>query len=166
MKVTKETRTRDIEPLLTIRNVEQVLKAVPSVPLKRSVVSMTIADFEEVSRGTIPMEITRERKAWRYLGKLRKLKEEMEQVERFCKRVMPKQTAEDRAAAVGVEFPTGVERMLLDVATFFSLHSFEEAERVSVASWMLIAKDKSAAVKFERNRNRLAAEKQRKGARK
>ena len=59
----------------------------------------------------------------------------------------------------GVDFPNAVERMLLDCVKFFHLHSFDEAERLKVAEWLLVAKEEASAANYERNRAAIASKK-------
>ena len=159
MKITEKTLTRDVLPLLTEKRMADLLERVPAVPLRRHVAGMTIAEFAAVTDGELPSEVTRERHALRCIGKIRSLRDEVKQVGDYIQKMRPNLTEDEKRASFGVDFPTAIERMLLDVAKFFSLHSFEEAEKVKVAEWLLIAKDAAATAKYERNMAKLHSQK-------
>ena len=155
MKITKRTMACDVVPLLNEKRIAELLERVPAVPLQKHVTGMTIAEFAAVTDGELPEEVTNERYALRYIGKIRTLMDELKSVGEYVKKMRPTLSEDEKKASSGVDFPTAVERMLLDVAKFFALRSFEEAERVKVAEWMLIAKDAAATAKYERNLARI-----------
>lgn len=155
IRITEKTRTRDVLPFLTAANMQQVLDRVAPVSLSRRLVEYTVGEFVALTRGEFPSEVLKERRAVRMLGKLRTLRDETENLQKYIKRLSVPMSASDKQAAIGVQFPTGEERMLVDLVKFFGLKSFEEAEKMTVASWLLVVKDTASSAKFERNRARL-----------
>lgn len=153
------TKTRDVLPLLNEERLTDVLDKVTAVMLTTPVTSMTIAEFAAVTDGELPSEILKERRALRCLGKIRQLRDELKAVGDYIQRMRPKPTADEERAMQGVDFPSAIERMLLDCVKFFHLHSFEEAEKMKVAEWLLVAKEEASAAKYERNRASIAIKK-------
>lgn len=151
MRLTNKTKTEDFVPLLNDERMSVVMDAVTAIPLRTPIVSMSIAAFAELSEGILPDEVATEPLAVVYLGKLKTLTKEVEGLSKYIAKMQVPQSADERTACAGVDFPSLTERMLLDCAEFFSLHSFDDAEKMTVASWLLIQKNKSANARYQYN---------------
>jgi len=154
MLITKKTKTKHILPLLSdAAIVEQLLDKIEPYPLDKDIIEMTIAEFasivdddEEYVKGLL-----KEKYAYKAFGKLKSYQQQMKSLNSWLKRLEIQQTSEEKQASLGVEFPSMIERMLLTVTEFFHLTSFEEAEKVKLSNYLLIAKDKVADTKYQRN---------------
>ena len=148
MLITKRTRTRDLLPLLDRDGVERLLDAVEEVPLDKPLIEMTIAEFAEATGEGYIGSLMRERYAWRAFGKLKSLKRQSDEIERYLGANEVKPSKEHERAAIGVEFPDAVEQMLMTVCEYFHLGSFDEAEKVKISNYMLIQRKQSAEMKY------------------
>ena len=83
----------------------------------------------------------------------------MEQLNKFIGRFERKSTAEENQAKRGVLFPSLVQRMLIDVTKFFGLKSFDEAEKVKVADWLLVFQNEAATNLFNYNLQKIFEQK-------
>lgn len=158
MKITKNTRTRDLLPLLTKDNLEQVLEQVPEQPLEKPLLSMSVAEFGEIVSDEEDwlLELARKnRRALDFLGKLKRFQAEMNGISSFLKRFECTQTNEEKSAASGVLFPTLPQRMLLECCEFFHLHSFEDAEKCKVSDWLLVFQNNASSVLYQRNYSKI-----------
>ena len=162
MKITKKTRTRDILPLLTKENLEEVLKDVPEVPLKKPILSLTVREFGEIvsdEEGYILGLVRGNRSALRFLGRLKSYRKAMDSLNRFIKTFDVEQTAEEKAAAKGVLFPNFQQRMLLTCAKFFGYKSLEEAGGCKLADYLTIFQDEASAMLFQRRHAKILEQK-------
>lgn len=164
MYITKKTRTREIIHFIDESNIEEIISKIPPYPLKKSVMELTIDEFNTVSSEDYIKQILKEKYAYKALGKLRTLREQMKLVEKLSSINTIEQSAEEKQAANGIQFVSGIERMLIDVTEFFHLHSFAEAEKRTVGEWIVINMHKTSQAKYERNYNKMqeAKQKQRK----
>lgn len=60
------------------------------------------------------------------------------------------QSSEEIEASRGIEFLTFFENMLVECVEYFHLHNMEEAEKIIIADWFLIKKNKLSQMKYER----------------
>lgn len=163
MRITKKTRTKDILPLLTKERLEDLLEQVEPIPLDKSVLSMTITEFNDVLNDdeTLILNLIKENKhALQFLGKLKSFRNQMQSLNSFFKKLEIKQSPEENAAARGVLFPDMIQKMLLTCCSFFHLKSFEEAEKCKVSDYMLIYQNEAASALYQRNYNKIMEQKQ------
>lgn len=161
MKITKRTLTRDILPLLTQDTLKELLEKVPSVPLKKPILSMTVGEFSEIveSEELYIANILKTRKALKAFGLLRRYKEEMEALSKFFKMYEIKKTQEETAAANNIIFPNLAQRMLIDCVKWFHLSSTKAAEKIKVSEWLTFWQDEAANILYQRNFQKLLEQK-------
>lgn len=70
---------------------------------------------------------------------------------KLIQRWQPKPSADQKAAAEGVEFPSLAETILLETVEAYHLHSTEEAERLPVGDWLIYHKQQSASAMYQAN---------------
>lgn len=164
MRITRRTRTRDILPLLNGERLEELLKSVPRVQFsKKRVVEMSIAEFAEVSdEGYVLKIIAGEKRALQMLGKVKDYREQMSELGKFIEKHRVEQGKDEKLAAQGVDFPGTIARMLMSVTQFFHLHSFDEAEKISVSAYLMIMQSEAADAQYQRNYNRIINQKSKK----
>lgn len=163
MKITKKTKTSEILPFLTKDNLEDLLKQVETVPLEKTLMSMTIAEFDGVINNEegFLMNLVKDNKyALQFLGKLKSYRTQIEGLNSFFKRFEVKLSPEETAAAKGVLFPDTIQRMLLTCCSFFHLKSFDEAEDCKVSDYLLIFQDEASTAQYQRNYNKIMEQKQ------
>lgn len=159
MIITKRTRLRSVLPLLIDKQrVESVLDDVEEFPLKKDVLSMTVGEFSEIvldeDKFVASILNPRER-AYKALGRLKNYKRQMKQLMEWMKKFQIKQSADEKQAAIGIDFPDMCSRMLLTVTSYFGLKSFKEAESVPLADYLLILQDQSTSIIYQRNYSKL-----------
>lgn len=155
MKITRRTRTKDIAPLMNEERMRQLAEDVPAVPLDTPLLSMTCGEFIEALDEAFVTSFFREKRALRAFGKYREYLSELEEITRYLKRYEVEQSSEEKAASVGVRFPSLAERILLDTVRFYGLHSTAEAERMPVTDWLLVVKSEGAAAQYQHNLSKL-----------
>lgn len=163
MKITKKTKTRDILPLLTKERLEDLLEQVEPVTLEKSILSMTLTEFNDIisDEESFMLELVKHnRKALKFLGKLKSFREQMNGLNAFFKRLEINQSSEEKAAAKGVLFPDIMQRMLLTCCAFFHLKSFDEAEKCRISDYMLIYQNEAANAQYQRNYQAILEQKQ------
>lgn len=163
MRITKKTRTKSILPLLTKDNLEDLLKQVEPVPLEKSILSMSLTEFNDIisDEESFMLELVKHnRKALQFLGKLKSFRNQMQSLNSFFKKLEVKQSPEETAAAKGVMFPDIIQKMLITCCSFFHLNSFEEAEKCTVGSYMLIYQNEAANAIYQRKYNEIIETKQ------
>lgn len=166
MQVTKKTRTREVLPLLNSKRMEEILKKVPAIPLKKHVVDFTVGEFiQAMTTEWVVKQVKRRRKALDALGWLRSFRKEMAQIQKFIEKCQPPQDEDAKAAAVGVNFPTPQERMLLDCVKAFGLKRMDGkflrygATDVPLAEYLILVKDQAASAKYQYNLNKIQSKK-------
>ena len=158
MKITRKTRTKDILPLLTKERLDEVLAQVPEVPLGKPLLSMSIREFGEIvsdEEGFLLSLVKRNRRALRFLGRLKAYRREMDALNKFIKRFDVEQSTEEKAAGKGVLFPNFPQRMLLTCCKFFGLKSFKEAGKCSVGEYLTIFQDEASSIVYQRKYNKI-----------
>lgn len=162
MLITKRTRVKDLLPLLTEKRMEYLLERIQEYPLEKSILSMTIGEFAEIlmdEQAYILTLLNPRERAWKAFGQLKSFKRQMEEVSNFMKKYEIKQTEDEKRAAINIEFPDFIAKMLITATQFFNLHSFKEAEQVPLADYLVILQDQSSAVKYQRNYSKLIEQK-------
>lgn len=168
MKITKHTRTKDIIHLLNEERLKELLEQIPSFPLEKSVMAMTIREFSDIltDEENFIKKILRHRKAFVSLGMLRSYKEQIESISRFIKLYDHQRTNEEEQAGRGIVFPDFSVRMLSDCVRFFHLRSFEEAEKVKISEWLTLFQIEASQTLFQYNYNKILEEKQKRNRKK
>lgn len=158
MLITKKTKTKHLLPLLnTQEKIDQVIEAMEPYPLKKEVLSMTIGEFSHVvlEEQEFIKELLSEKLAYKAFGRIKSFRIQMEQLSKWMKKLEVKQSQDEKAASIGVDFPDLIQRMLITVTKFFHLKSFDEAEKCSLSDYLLIFMDQASDVKFQRNYQKL-----------
>lgn len=156
MLITKRTKTRDVLPFVTDKEVmDRILDAVEEVPLDKSLIEMTIAEFAETMEEGYMASLLNEKYAWKAFGKIKSFKRQTEEIGKFLKMNELKPSKDQESAAIGVVFPSFEEQMLLTVCEYFHLRSFDEAENVKMSNYMLIQQKQSADAKFQHQYNKI-----------
>ena len=155
MQITKRTRLKELLPLLTDKErLDSVLDGIEEYPLKKDVISMNIGEFSEIvldEEAWVKKMFRPNERAYKALGRVKNYKRQMEQLMNWIKKFNIKQTADEKQAAIGVDFPDFISRMLITVTEFFKLSSFKEAEKVPLADYLLILQDQSSSIQYQRN---------------
>lgn len=168
MKITKHTRTKDIIPLLNEERLKELLEQIPSFPLEKSVMAMTIREFSDIltDEQEFLKKILSCRKAFKAFGKLKSYKVQIENISKFMKMYDHHRTKEEEDAARGIVFPEFSVRMMADAVKFFNLHSFEEAEKVTISEWLTLFQIEASQTLLAYRYQKIIEAKQRKDRRK
>ena len=154
MLVTTKTKTKHIVPILSTKElVEEFIEKVDPYPLDKDIISMTIAEFSNIilDEESYIQSLLNEKLAYVAFGKVKSYRQQMKQLADWMKKLEVKQSEDEKRAAIGVDFPDLIQRMLITVTKFFGLKSFDEAENVKLADYLLIAMSESADIKYQRN---------------
>lgn len=159
MKITKRTKLREVIPLLINKErTDLLLEQVEEYPLKKDVLSMTVGEFSEIMLEEdkyIATILDPRERAYKALGRLKNYKRQMDQLMKWMKKFQIKQSADEKQASIGIDFPDMCSRMLLTVTEFFHLGSFKEAESVPLSDYLLILQDQSTGIQYQRNYSKL-----------
>lgn len=161
MRITNKTLTKDILPLLTQDTLKELLEKVPAMPLKKSVLAMTVGEFGEIveDEDGFVAKLLKHRKALKAFGLLKQYKQEMEALAKFFKLYETKKTQEETAAAKGIVFSNIAQRMLIDCVKWFNLNNTEEAEKIKVSEWLTMWQDEAANALYQRNYSKILEQK-------
>lgn len=155
MYLTNKTLTKDVLPLLNKSNFEVILKAVPTKPIKKDVVDMTIDEFSDIldmsDYDLLTYYAKKNRKALDFLGKLKNIQNQLKGFSNFIKRYDIKHSQDENQACMGVVFPTLAESMLYDVIKFYNLNSLNEAKRITVNEYLFTVKINGCTLKYQSN---------------
>lgn len=159
MKITYKTRTSEVLPLLMTHHdrVEWLLEQVPEAEY-RKITSFTITEFSELlddEVAYIERNIMTEKRFFDAFGKLKNLKRQMDELNNFLKSLSIDQSAEEKQAIRGVNGPSFIQNMMMDVVEFFNLNSFDEAEKRTVAEWLMVFQKRAYEAKVQRNLNKI-----------
>lgn len=165
MKITAKTRTKDILPLLTEERIKKFAADVPPVPLEKPLLSMTCGEFIEAMDEKFALRLLAEKRALTAFGRYRQYLKELEGITAYLGRYEVPQSADEKAAASGVRFPSMQERILLDCVRFYHLHSTAEAEALPIADWLLVVKSEGSAAQYQHRLNEQQKQKQQSHAR-
>lgn len=153
---------KEILPLLTEKRLEYMLDKIQEFPLEKPILAMTIGEFSDIildEQAYVMQLLNPRERAWKAFGRLKSFRRQMEEVSNFMKRYEIKQSQEEKQAAVGVEFPDFIAKILITVTQFFGLHNFQEAENIALADYLVILQDQSSAVKYQRNYSKILEQK-------
>lgn len=161
MRITNKTLTRDILPLLTQATLKELLEKVPAIPLKKSVLAMTVGEFGEIveDEDAFVAKLLKHRKALKAFGLLKQYKQEMEALAKFFKLYEYHKTQEENAAAKGITFPNLGQRMIIDCVKWFHLQSTEAAEKVKLSDWLTFWMDEASSSLYQRNYSKILEQK-------
>lgn len=139
-----------------------LLENIPEYPLEKPILSMTIGEFSEIlldEQSYIQKFISPKEYAYKAFGRLKTFKREMEEVQKWIQKFEIKPSADEKQAAIGIEFPNFITKILITVCNFFGLHSFKEAEVIPLADYLVILQEQSSAIKYQRNYSKLIEQK-------
>ena len=162
MQVTKKTKVKDILPFLTEERFNSLLEAVEEYPLEKNILSFSVGEFADLTideESYIKKILNPNEKVYIAFGKLKSYRNQMKQLADYLKTFELKLTPEEKMASQGIDFPSTVERMLLDCVKFFHLHSMEEAEKIPLSDWFVALKDSVATARYSRNYSRIIEQK-------
>lgn len=154
MKITKKTKVKDIQFLIPGNRMEEFIKSFPPVPLDKPLLKMTVAEFCELvldESAYINKILKPRERAYIAFGKLNQYSIEMKGIADYLKSMEIKLTQEEKMAGQGIDFPSTVERILLDCVQGYNLHSTQEAEKLPITDWLLLLKNQVATAKYSRN---------------
>lgn len=161
MKITNKTKTADILPLLDENNIKDFLSQIPSYPLEKSIMSMSIKQFSDIltDEETFIKKLLSHKRALVAFGKLKSYKEQIDGIGKFMKLYDYKRSQDEEQATNGVVFPDFSIRMLSDCVKFFHLKSFDEAESCKVSDWLTIFQIEASNTLFQHNYNKIVEDK-------
>lgn len=178
MRIDKKTLMADLLPLLNGERLEYLLQRVPAHPLDKPVLNMTVGEYIEALDKEWPLQFFKCRTAFEALGKLKQYRKEMEDVAKFIEFHSVPMDAGEKAAMVGIDFPTAQESILLTCLHEFGCPCIDSvgirarrrgvrgAADIPLAEYLLVLKEKSSAAKYERVRAaRMTAKMKQKGGR-
>ena len=162
MKITHKTKTVDILPLLDDNNIKDFLSQIPSYPLEKSIMSMTIKQFSDIltDEETFIKKLLNQKRALVAFGMLNEYKKQIEDIAKFMKLYDYKRSQDEEQATKGIVFPDFSIRMLADCVKFFHLKSFDEAENCKVSDWLTIFQIEAANTLLQHNYNKIVEDKQ------
>ena len=140
---------RDISPLLNEERMKELAESVPPVPLKKPLLEMTCGEFIGALDEGFMLSILREKRALIAFGRYREYLSQLEQITAYIKRYEVEQTADEKAASRGVQFPSLGERILIECVKHYHLHSTAEAERLPITDWLLMVKNEGSAAVYQ-----------------
>ena len=162
MKITIDTPTITVLPYLNEEYVKVLMDKIPAKPMKRPIWEMTCGEFINCLDENYARTFFEEEKIGDAIGHLKTFNDDMEKLSKYLNLNQIKETNEEQAAKKGVVFPTFAENILITVAEFFHLKSFEEAEKTPFSDYLIIQKHQTANSKYERNLNTLYMNKSKK----
>lgn len=155
MEITLDTPTVVVLPLLTKEYMEELMEKIPAKPMKRPIWEMTCGEFIDCLDDDYYKHFFEEDTIGNAIGHFKTFKEDMENLTKYLQLNEINESPEEKAAKNGIVFPTFPEEILLTVASFFNLKSFDEAEEVPFSNYLLIHKYKSADAKYQRQLNQI-----------
>ena len=154
---------RDIEPLLNEERVKELAASVSPIPLRRPLLEMTCGEFIEALDEGYALSFLRKKRVLRAFGLYREYLSQLEQITAYMRRYEVEQTADEKAAARGVDFPTLSERILIECVKHYHLHSTAEAERLPITDWLLMAKSEGSAAVYQHKLTQIQNKKNKNG---
>lgn len=143
-------------PLLNEERIKELLQKIPARPLDEPLLKLSCGEFIKRLDDKFAMAFfVPDAEVFEAFGKYRQFMQELRDVTDYIKRYEVEQSADEKAAAGGVDFPTLPERILLDCVRFYNLHSTEDAERLPICDWLLVLKSEGSAAQFQRNLSKI-----------
>lgn len=163
MKITWRTKTKDILPLLTKERLDELFEKIPEVEYK-SIIAMTISEFGELimdeEQYVYENIIKKNKRFLAAFGKIKHLKGQLDGLNNFIGKYNNRQLSqEEKAAQKGILYPSFIQRVLLDLVEFFSLKSFDDAEKMKLSDWLLVYQNKAAESLYNYNYQRILEQK-------
>lgn len=158
MKITRRTRVKEVLPLLNEEKMKYLLENIPEYPLNKPILAMTIGEFSEIlldEQTYIQTFMSPKEHAYKAFGRLRTFKREMEEVQKWIQKFEIKPSADEKQAAIGIDFPNFITKILITVVQFFGLHSFKEAEAIPLADYLVILQEQSSQIKYQRQYSKI-----------
>lgn len=150
--IDNKTKTCDVVYLLHTQNIETVLKQVPPLPLDKDIVDMTIKEFDDMlSQPLVYIQkmMDDNEMALDFLGKYKTYKSSVEGFFSFHKQFETKQTAEEKQAANGINFPSFSDRMLATLIKYYNLNSIESAANMKVREYLFAFHDQASTSLYQ-----------------
>lgn len=167
MEITKKTKVKEVLPLLFNEGMmDKILEDVKEYPLEKPILSMTIGEFIEIvlnEQSFVKKIMKPNERAYIAFGRLKSFKKEMEQLMKYIQKFQIKQSSEEKQAAINIDFPDFLSKILLTTTQFFRLHSFKEAESIPLADYILILKDQVSSIQYQRNYSKIMEQKSKNG---
>lgn len=157
MKITKNTKTKAVMPLLTAERVEFIVQNIPTYPLEKQVLNMTVGEFLEACSPEFTAHLLEEPLAYKAFGRVAQLRKELAQVQGYIKRFDVSMSADEKSAAQGIEWVDAGVRMCLDCIRWGLVNPNEgedmldAAERVKLTTWIAGMQDAANKAQYERN---------------
>lgn len=158
MKITRRTKVKEVLPLLNEEKMKYLLENIPEYPLNKPILAMTIGEFSEIlldEQTYIQTFMSPKEHAYKAFGRLRTFKREMEEVQKWIQKFEIKPSADEKQAAIGIDFPNFITKILITVVQFFGLHSFKEAEAIPLADYLVILQEQSSQIKYQRQYSKI-----------
>ena len=148
--------------MLSKENIDTLLEKVDEVPLKKPIMNMTINEFGLIIQDeeTFVLSFFKKRRLFKAIGLLKSYKRQMTEIANFVKQYDVKQTKEEQAAAIGINFPALYSRILITLVKFFNLKSFKEAGKKKVVDWMTIFQDEASSLKYQKTYSDIISQQQ------
>lgn len=162
MRVTADTKTKDILPLLNEERAKQIAETVEPYPLEKPLLKMTVGEFIMALDESFFLQLMKAKRAVVAFGRYRQYMAELESVTNYIQRYAVQQDADERTAAQGLDFPTLQERILIECVHHYHLHSTAEAERLPIADWLLMVKSEGANAQYQRALSKIQSKKSKK----
>lgn len=160
MIIDHNTKTEDVLPLLNDERLEYIIKEIPAMDLRKSLLSMTIREYFDAIDDKYVDNLFKENEyAYVFFGRLKQYRAEIEQINKFMKVNEIEETAEQKQAKFGVNFPSWQQSVLIELTKFYGFKSIEEAGNVAVSEWLMIHRYNSANAKYEYNYNKIMSAK-------
>lgn len=162
MIISKRTKVKNLINLIKPERMEEFIKSFPPYPLKKSILSMSIGEFANIlldEDSFLNSLIKPNERAYIAFGRLHQYSKEIKDLSNYLSSMQINLTPEEQAAGRGVDFPSFVERMLLDCVKTFHLHSMVEAEQIPLTDYLVVLKDQISSAKYQRNYNKILEQK-------
>lgn len=159
MVIDEKTLTMTVLPYMSKEQFNELVEKCDEVPLDKPLLDMTCGEFIQSMEDDFLNEIFKEPYLYDAIGKYKRYKAEMEQIDQYLKLNEFKLSSEEERAQMGINFPSFPERILLTVTEFFHLHSFKEAEKIPFTNYLVVVNSKNADAKFERQYQKIIDQK-------
>ena len=161
MTITNKTTIGEAALFMKKEHFEQLLEQCEPVRLEKPIISMTVGEFIEACDDDYIMRFFQDKGQLLVvaIGKVKQFNKEMENISKLFKLNETKPTNDELTAQKGVVFPTFQETMLCECLEWFHLHSLDDAEKIPLSNYLIVKRKKTAEARYERNLNKLYADK-------
>ena len=154
MIITQKTKLKLLNSL-TESDIIKIKEQIPYIPLRKEFEQWNCGDFIRIlnndDKFISKKIIGKTRFLIEYLGRLKTFEQTMKNIFDYLKKNETNSSEEERMATNGITFPTFQEQIFLKVQERFCLKSFDDVESVPLTHYMLIVRDESSKLKFEKN---------------